>query len=130
MSKSKLTDLLSLLPPNVRVFPDAQVDLEALDKSRRALVIKAVTKIAQAPNDYGKPLENQEGRQLYGYRSAYVDNKRVRIIWRVVEDGKVEIMIIAAIGVRDKMLVYETAAKRREELEAWITEVIQTGMKK
>lgn len=126
MSTSKLTDLL---PTNVRFFPDAEADLEALDRSRRVKVIKAIVKIARAPNAYGKPLENQGGRPLFGFRSAYVDDKRVRIIWRVVDNGDVEIMVVAAIGIRDKMQVYQTAAKRLEALDSWITEVIQVRMK-
>jgi len=69
MSKSSLSDLL---PSGVWLFPDAADDLEALDKERRILVIKALKKIAQNPSAFGKELGNQQERPLAGFRSEKV----------------------------------------------------------
>jgi len=117
MSKSSLTDLL---PANVWFFPDALEDFLALDRSRQIMVLKALHKIASGPSQFGKPLGNQQDRHLAGFRSAYVDRKSIRIVWRVADDGRVEVAVIAAILEREGMEVYETAAKRREVLDRWL----------
>jgi mRNA interferase RelE/StbE len=127
MSKSSLSDLL---PPNVWLFPDAVDDLAALDKGRRIVVIKALAKIAQNPSAFGKELGNQQERLLAGFRSAYVDGKSIRIVWKVARDGTVEVAVVAVVQQREGMLAYETAAKRREDVEAWVAKVLDASRRK
>lgn len=124
MSKSRLSDLLS---SNVWLFPDAADDLAALDKGRRILVIKALNKIAQTPSAFGKELGNQQERPLVGFRSAYVDNKSVRIVWKVAHDGRVEVAVVAVVQEREGMLVYQTAARRRVDVDTWIAKVLEAS---
>jgi hypothetical protein len=114
-----------LLPANVKFFPAAEADFLVLDKSRQIKVIKALQKIFRAPSAFGKELENQAGRPLAGYRSVYVDNRALRIIWRVSELQAIEIAIIAGIAEREGMLVYKLVSRRRGELERFIEELIK-----
>ncbi len=122
MSTSKMSDLL---PANVKFFPAAEADFLVLDKSRQIKVIKALQKIFRAPSAFGKELENQAGRPLAGYRSVYVDNRALRIIWRVSELQAIEIAITAGIAEREGMLVYKLVSRRRGELERFIEELIK-----
>jgi len=124
MSKSSLSDPL---PSNVWLFPDALDDLGALDKGRRIVVIKALKKIAQSPSAFGKELGNQQERPLAGFRSAYVDNKSIRIVWKVAHDGRVEVAVVAVVQEREGMLVFQTAAKRRALVDTWIERVLEAS---
>lgn len=122
MSISKWTELF---PANVLLFPDAKADLADLDPVSRRRAIKALCRIAQSPSSFGKPLENQDGRPLAGFRSARANNGRLMIVWRMVEGGRVEIMAVAAAaGKRDEMTVYRTAAARRGNVEPWMEKAL------
>lgn len=107
-------------PPNVWLFPDAVKDIEALDGSLRVLVFAALRKIARQPSHFGKDLGNQEGRHLVGFRSTYVGRKSLRIVWRVVEQDRIEVAVVAAVAERNDYLVYRVAARRRADLDAWL----------
>ncbi|MCL4516726.1 MAG: hypothetical protein M1379_14235 [Firmicutes bacterium] len=121
MSISKLTELL---PENVKFFPDAEADFLSLDKSRQIKVVKALQKIAAAPDQFGKPLENQKGRPLAGLRSIYVDKKSLRIIWQVAESGKIEIAVVAGIAERNGLFAYELAARRRLDVNEFVKRLL------
>jgi len=122
MSTSKMIDLV---PANVKFFPAAEADFLGLDKSRQIKVIKALQKISRAPSAFGKELENQAGRPLAGYRSVYVNNRSLRIIWKVTELQVIEVVIIASIAEREGMLAYKLVSRRREELEKFIKELVK-----
>ncbi|HEY8414826.1 MAG TPA: hypothetical protein VIK99_03540 [Thermaerobacter sp.] len=113
-----------LLPPNVQLYPEAAKDLERLDRSQQILAVRAIRKIAEAPDQRGKPLGHQYGWNLTGYRATYVHNKRLRIVWTVAADGTVKIAVVAAVAEPDDFFVYELAASRRKDIDAWIREVI------
>ena len=117
MPTSKRSDPI---PPNVWFYPEAEQDFLLLDRSRQILVLKAIWKIARAPAQFGKPLANQEGRPLAGFRSVYVDGKSIRIVWTVASDGTAHIAVIADVAEREGFQVYETAARRRVQLREWI----------
>ncbi|GEA16552.1 hypothetical protein E308F_27980 [Moorella sp. E308F] len=70
-------------------------------------------------------MENQAGRPLAGYRSVYVDNRSLRIIWKVTELQVIEVAIIAGIAEREGMLAYKLVSRRREELERFIKELVK-----
>lgn len=120
MSISKLNDL----PGNIIFFPAAVDDFLRLDKGRQFLVIKALQKIAKSPSQFGKPLENQEGRALSGFRSIYVDKKSLRIVWRVVQPGSIEVAIIAGVAEREALLVYKMVTKRQPQIDAFVSEFL------
>jgi mRNA interferase RelE/StbE len=47
---------------------------------------------------------------LTGFRKVYVDNKRVRIVYKII-DKKLQIFIVT-VGKRDDMEVYKKAVDR------------------
>lgn len=123
MSNSKLSELL---PANVRFYPEAEEDFLALDRGRQIKVIKALDRIAKAPRQLGKPLENQPGRLLAGFRSIYVDKKSIRIVWQAASSGEVEVAVVAGIAERDGLFVYDLVAKRRQEVESLVARVVNS----
>jgi mRNA interferase RelE/StbE len=88
---------------------EADKELEELSQRERVLVFKQFKKIASSP-ELGKPLGNKAGFDLSGCRKMYVDKKRIRIVYAIV-DEQIVIEIIA-IGKRDDMEVYKNAADR------------------
>ncbi len=93
----------------IRFKDGVEGDLRGFDNRVRKLIAKQLQKIAASP-ELGELLGNKAGFDLSGCRKMYVDNKRVRIVYRIVED-KIIIEAIA-IGIRDEMGVYEDAAQR------------------
>jgi mRNA interferase RelE/StbE len=91
--------------------PLAEKELFDLDGSVKNLVIKQIAKLSNNPN-YGEDLGNKHGFDLTGYKKIYVNNKKIRIIYKV-EKEKVLIKIIA-IGKREDFEVYKDADKRKE----------------
>lgn len=112
-----------VIPGSVLFLPAAEEDLFELDRSRQIKVFKALWKIAAHPVHIGKPLENQAGRPLSGFRSVYVDKKSVRIVWKAASHGRVEIVLVAGIATRDRMYVYELVSRRRGEVERLIRQL-------
>lgn len=75
------------------------------------MVFKKLKKIAQNPI-IGIDLGNKAKMNLTGYKKVYVDKKKVRIVYKIVED-KVVVYVIA-VGKRNDMEVYEKALGRVE----------------
>ncbi len=94
----------------VEFHEDVKKDLKALGHSTTALVLKKLQKISQNPL-LGKELGNKANIDLTGFRKAYVDNKKVRIVYKIIDD-KVEIFVVA-VGKRDEMEVYKKAMQRQ-----------------
>jgi mRNA interferase RelE/StbE len=117
MSKSMLT---SLLPNNVKLFPAAADDFLSLDKGRQIKVIKALQKISKSPTKFGKTLENKPDRPLSGFRSIYVDNKSIRIIWKVTASNQIEVAVVAGIAERDGLFAYKLVSSRKEAVEVFM----------
>jgi mRNA interferase RelE/StbE len=93
----------------IEYHPELEQDLKELGHSTAQLVFKKLKKIAQNPI-IGIDLGNKANMNLIGYKKVYVDKKRVRIVYKIVEE-KIVIYVIA-VGKRDDMEVYETASKR------------------
>ncbi|MDD5400543.1 MAG: type II toxin-antitoxin system RelE/ParE family toxin [Sulfurimonas sp.] len=93
----------------IEFHEDVSKDLKELGNSTTALVFKKLLKIAQNPL-VGNDLGNKANNNLAGLRKVYVDNKRVRIVYKIIED-KIEVFVIA-VGKRDSMEVYKKAANR------------------
>ncbi len=94
---------------SVILHPEAVKEYRALDGSIQKLVKKQLDKISEAPQ-LGEVLGNKYGMDLSGYRKMYVDHKRVRIIYRIVEERI--IVEVIAIGERNDFDVYKNAAHR------------------
>jgi len=93
----------------IEFHEDAQKDLKSLGHNITIQVFKKLLKISQNPL-VGKELGNKANNNLAGLRKVYVDNKRIRIVYKIIED-KIEIFVIA-VGKRDSMEVYKKAQTR------------------
>jgi mRNA interferase RelE/StbE len=96
---------------SVEYHPQLEQDLKELGHSTAQLVFKKLKKIAQNPI-IGVDLGNKANMNLTGYKKVYVDKKRVRIVYKIVEE-KIVIYVIA-VGKRDDREVYEIASQRVE----------------
>jgi mRNA interferase RelE/StbE len=94
---------------SIEYHEDINNDFKELDHSTTLLVLKKINKIAENPI-IGKNLGNKANSNLSGFKKVYVDNKRVRIVYKII-DSKITIFVIA-IGKRDDMAVYKKAALR------------------
>jgi mRNA interferase RelE/StbE len=93
--------------------PDAAREVVGLDKREKLLVLKQINKLSLMPGQ-GKKLGNKQGFDLSGYRKMYVDKKKIRIVYKIVEE-KILVQVIA-VGKRDSMKVYKKAANRNKDL--------------
>ncbi len=94
---------------DIRYHELIEDDFKRLGHSLSIKVFKKIQQIAQNPN-IDKELGNKANLNLTGFYKVYVDNKRVRIVYKI-NDDKIEIFIIA-VGKRDDMEVYKKASKR------------------
>ena len=67
-------------------------DLDDLDGSVQRQVIKGLIKLANAPEQRGKPL----GSNLTGFRRLVVGNRDHRIVYRVMDDGTLVVVLVIA----------------------------------
>jgi len=84
-------------------------DLPKLSSNQRILVYKQFKKLENSP-ELGKPLGNKSGYNLSGCRKLYVDKKKIRIVYRIIESEIIVEVII--VGKREDMEVYANATKR------------------
>jgi mRNA interferase RelE/StbE len=70
-------------------------------------VLKQLVKLELDPK-YGNPLGNKAGINLEGYFKLYADKKRIRIIYKEMEN----IIRVIAIDKREDLEVYQIALKR------------------
>ena len=92
--------------------PDAAREISELDNRQKLLVLKQIKKLSLTPGN-GKKLGNKQGHDLTGYRKMYADRKKIRIVYKIVEE-KILVQIIA-IGKRDNLKVYKKAANRTQD---------------
>jgi mRNA interferase RelE/StbE len=95
----------------IEYHEDVEQDFKELGYATTILVLKKIEKIAHNPQ-MGKDLGNRVNMNLSSFKKIYVDKKRVRIIYKIIEN-KIEIFVIA-IGKRDDMEVYQKASNRNE----------------
>ena len=96
----------------IEFFPEVEDDLKQLDHRVLLLVFKQLKKLSQSPQ-LGDLLGNKAGMDLRGCRKMYVDHKRVRIVYRIIEE--VIVVEVIAIAQRDDMSVYREASQRIED---------------
>jgi mRNA interferase RelE/StbE len=85
-------------------------DLSKLSSSQKMLVLKQFKKLQTSP-ELGQLLGNKNGYNLSGCRKMYVDKKKVRIVYSILEE--IITVEVIAVGKRDDMAVYEKASERR-----------------
>ena len=98
----------------VKLHPLALAELQALDGRLRQLVAKQLFKLQENPLA-GKELGNRAGIDLTGYRKLYLDNRRVRIVYRFRQE--ILIVYVVSIGKRVDLAVYLEAARRVPAVE-------------
>lgn len=91
----------------VKLLSEAEKDFAQLDGSIRKVVLKQLVKLETNPF-YGDVLGNKAGIDLTGYFKLYADNKRLRIVYRIVAS----VIEVIAIDKREDMEVYRIALKR------------------
>ena len=87
---------------------DVEKEYQKLDGSQRRLVRIAIEKLKTRADEIGTPLHGE----LAGCKKIKWQNAGLRMIFRIREDGTVEIAEIVAIGRRDRSEVYKTATAR------------------
>jgi len=93
----------------LKFHPDAVKDLEELDHRVKILVFKQISKLSAKPV-LGHDLGQKHGIDLSGYKKVYADKKRIRIVYKVIEE--MVLIRIIAVGKREGMKVYKKAGDR------------------
>lgn len=93
----------------IKNHPLVEEDLKDLDHSLVLLVFKKLKQLQNAPQQ-GELLGNKHNMDLSGYRKVYVAKKKVRIVYKIINDELV--IYVVAIGKRKDMEVYQEATKR------------------
>ncbi len=97
----------------VELIEEAQADFKKLDGRVKKLVLKQLVKLENDPA-YGDPLGNKAGINLDGYLKLYVDKKRIRIVYEVLE----RVIRVIAIDKREELEVYRIALERILSLQS------------
>lgn len=94
------------------LHPDVTAkDLTKISHSQRMLVFKQFKKIQTSP-ELGQLLGNKNTYRLSGCRKIYVDKKKVRIVYSILEE--IITVEVVAVGKRDDMEVYRHAHERKK----------------
>lgn len=94
----------------VHLTGDAREDLRDLDGSARKLVLKALKKLSDSPEQRGQPLGSQVGGNLTTFRKLVVGDRDYRVIYSVQTDGS--ICVVWVIGKRVDRECYDLAVAR------------------
>ena len=94
----------------LKVKEEVEKDLSKLSTTQKMLVLKQFKKLQTSP-ELGTLLGNKGGYNLSGCRKMYVDKKKVRIVYTILEE--IITVEVIAVGKRDDMAVYEKAGERR-----------------
>jgi len=94
----------------LKVKEEVEKDLSKLSSTQKILVYKQFKKLQTSPK-LGQLLGNKNGYNLSGCRKMYIDKKKVRIVYSILEE--IITVEVIAVGKRDDMAVYEKAGDRR-----------------
>ena len=94
----------------IKYQPSIVDDLQVLDKSVRNKVFKKLDQLKENPN-LGQPLGNKAGMDLTGFYKLYVDNRRIRIVYK--PESAAFCIFIIAIGQCEDLEIYRTAWQRK-----------------
>ena len=89
---------------------EAVEDFVRLDGSVRKKVAKKINELATNPY-LGKSLGNLSGINLTGFYKLYTDDKKIRIVYRLLLEDRV-IVEIWGIGKREKSQIYQKVNRR------------------
>jgi len=93
---------------------EADKELSDLSNREQLLVLKQLKKISVSP-ELGQLLGNKSGYDLSGCRKMYADRKRIRIVYKIVDD---QIVIeIIAIGMPQQGCRFGTT---KRQISVWM----------
>ena len=95
---------------------DVEKEYQKLDGSQRRLVRIAVAKLKTRADEIGTPLHGEP----VGCKKIKWRNAGLRMVFRIREDGMVEIAEIVAVARRDRSEVYKTAVGRLSKQPAMV----------
>ncbi len=98
----------------VELIAEAKNDFKTLDGHVRKLILNQLLKLEKDPR-YGENLGNKAGIDLSGYFKLYADQKRIRIVYEVIEQK--HLIKVIAIDMREDLKVYRLALKRLQQEE-------------
>jgi mRNA interferase RelE/StbE len=94
----------------IEFIVEASEDYRNLDGSVKKKVEKKLDDLSNNPF-LGEHLGNKFNIDLTGFYKAYVDNKKIRIVYRLIGE-EIEIIEIWGIGKRDKEEIYKLIGQR------------------
>lgn len=97
---------------NVVLTDEAKDDLRALDGAQRKVVVKALAKLRQSPEQRGEPLGSRSSGNLTGLRKLVVGDRQYRVVYEVQADNTV--CVVWVIGSRVDAECYDEALARIE----------------
>ena len=92
-------------------FEEVYSDLDKLDQNTLITVREYFKKYEKNPYKYSQKLYNQGGLNLEGYRKTYIADAKYRIVIKI-EENKIKIVQVVAVGERKDLRVYKEADKR------------------
>jgi len=78
---------------NINIIHTLRVNLKALSKSQQILIAKQFKKLSTSPQ-LGDLLGNKNGYDLSGCRKLYVDKKKIRIVYKII-DNQIVVEVIS-----------------------------------
>ena len=99
----------------IEMIEEAQKDYDKSDGTVKKWVRAALKRLKEKGSDIGKPLGNTNYAKLAGFKELKNNKLGIRMIYKVSDNGKIEIIIIYAIGKREGEKVFKTVEKRREK---------------
>ena len=104
----------------IEFITEAVEDFGRLDGSIRKKVAKKIDELAANPY-LGKPLGNLNDINLTGFYKLYTDDKKIRIVYRLILEDRV-IVEIWGIGKREKSQIYQKVNRRvqNRKKKKWI----------
>jgi len=95
----------------VQFIPAALQDYNDLDGSVRKDVNKRIDELETNPF-IGHKLGNKYNIDLTGFYKLYAHGKKYRIVYRLIDETKIEVIEIWGIGKREKEEIYRLIGKR------------------
>ena len=86
-------------------------DLDKLSNKTASEVKHYFKKYQNDPYKYSQELHNLDGLNLQGYRKTYLANATYRIVFKI-EENKIKIVEIVAVGKREDKQAYKDAYSR------------------
>jgi mRNA interferase RelE/StbE len=95
---------------SIEFIPEAATDYKSLNGSVRKKVNKKLEELSKNPL-LGEHLGRKFNIDLTGFYKLYVDNRKIRIVYRLLGE-EIEIIEVWGIGKRDKEEIYRLISHR------------------